>query len=183
MTKKIVRIQKLNDIDKDDWKITFDDGVYITKTHEQFFELVERGLYVVTSREIKMSERPKAEETSAIFETDREVRINEKKKVNEFREDVRNLSYYQFNKKYVNKGDTKKWYMNKNSSTLASFELKLTTEGLIVLEKKIAPANEFTEAMDKWNPSYENTPVIESMIKYSDEVFTVMLQDIQKMTY
>jgi hypothetical protein len=73
--------------------------------------------------------------------------------------------------------------MNKNSSTLASFELKLTTEGLIVLEKKIAPANEFTEAMDKWNPSYENTPVIESMIKYSDEVFTVMLQDIQKMTY
>ncbi len=108
MTKKIVRIQKLNDIDKDDWKITFDDGVYITKTHEQFFELVEKGLYEVTNREIKMNERPKAEETSAIFETDREVRINEKKKVNEFREDVRNLSYYQFNKKYVNKGDTKK---------------------------------------------------------------------------
>ena len=73
--------------------------------------------------------------------------------------------------------------MHKNSSTLASFELKLTTEGLIILEKKIAPSNEFTEAMDKWNPSYENTPVIESMIKYSDEVFTVMLQDIQKMTY
>jgi hypothetical protein len=73
--------------------------------------------------------------------------------------------------------------MNKNSSTLASFELKLTTEGLIILEKKIAPANEFTEAMDKWNPSYENTPAIESMIKYSDEVFTVMLQDMQKMTY
>ena len=69
------------------------------------------------------------------------------------------------------------------SSTLASFELKLTTEGLIILEKKIAPANEFTEAMDKWNPSYENTPAIESMIKYSDEVFTVMLQDMQKMTY
>ena len=73
--------------------------------------------------------------------------------------------------------------MHKNSSTLASCELKLTTEGLIILEKQIAPANEFTEAMDKWNPSYENTPVIESMIKYSDEVFTVMLQDIQKMTY
>jgi len=73
--------------------------------------------------------------------------------------------------------------MDKNSSTLASFELKLTTEGLIVLEKKITPANEFTEAMDKWNPSYENTPAIESMIKYSDKVCTVMLQDIQKMTY
>ena len=110
MTKKIVRIQKLNDIDKDDWKITFDDGVYITKTHEQFFELVERGLYVVTSREIKMSERPKAEETSAIFETDEEVKRNEKKKVNEFREDVRNLSFSQFNNKYPSKdlGDTKK---------------------------------------------------------------------------
>ena len=73
--------------------------------------------------------------------------------------------------------------MDKNSSTLASFELKLTTEGLIVLEKKIAPANEFTEAMDKWNPSYENTPVIESMIKYSDEIFNLMLKDIQKMMF
>ena len=131
-----------------------------------------------------MSERPKAEETSAIFETDEEVRKNEKKKVREFREDVKNLSFSQFNKKYPSRdlGDTNKWYMAA-SSTLASFELKLTTEGLIILEKKIAPANEFTEAMDKWNPSYENTPVIESMIKYSDEVFTVMLQDIQKMTY
>jgi nicotinamide mononucleotide adenylyltransferase len=110
MTKKIVRIQKLNDIDQDDWKITFDDEVYITKTHEQFFELVEIGLNVATSREIKMSERPKAEETSAIFETDKEVKRNEKKKVNEFREDVRNLSFSQFNKKYTsrNLGDTKK---------------------------------------------------------------------------
>ena len=38
-------------------------------------------------------------------------------------------------------------------------------------------------SMDKWNPSYENTPVIESMIKYSDEIFNLMLKDIQKMTY
>ena len=73
--------------------------------------------------------------------------------------------------------------MDKNSSTLASFELKLTTEGLIVLEKKIAPANEFTEAMDKWNPSYENTPAITSMLKYSNEIFNLMLKDIKKMTY
>jgi hypothetical protein len=70
-----------------------------------------------------------------------------------------------------------------NSTTIASFELKLTTQGLIIAEKKIAPANEFTEAMDKWNPSYENTPVIESMLKYSDEIFNLMLKDIQKMTY
>ena len=40
-----------------------------------------------------MSERPKAEETSAIFETDDEVKKNEKKKVREFREDVKNLSF------------------------------------------------------------------------------------------
>ena len=38
-----------------------------------------------------------------------------------------------------------------NSTTIASFELKLTTQGLIIAEKKIAPAKEFTEAMDKWN--------------------------------
>tara|TARA_R110000851_G_scaffold3565_1_gene14626 strand:+ start:2071 stop:2229 length:159 start_codon:yes stop_codon:yes gene_type:complete len=50
-------------------------------------------------------------------------------------------------------------------------------------KKKIAPAKEFTEAMDKWNSSYENTPVIESMLKYSDEIFNLMLKDIQKMTY
>ena len=46
-TKPAKFLEQLNDIDKDDWKITYDDGVYITKTHEQFFELVERGLYVV----------------------------------------------------------------------------------------------------------------------------------------
>ena len=70
-----------------------------------------------------------------------------------------------------------------HATTLASFELKLTTQGLIVLEKKIAPAKEFAEAMDKWNSSYENTPVITAMIKYSDEIFNLMLKDIQKMTY
>ncbi len=100
MKKRIVKIQKLNDIDQDDWKITFEDETHINKKHEQFFELVEIGLNVITNREIKMSERPKAEETSAIFETDEEVRKNEKKKVREFREDVKNLSFSQFNKKY-----------------------------------------------------------------------------------
>tara|TARA_Y100000588_G_scaffold293_1_gene372 strand:- start:960 stop:1292 length:333 start_codon:yes stop_codon:yes gene_type:complete len=107
--KKIVKIQKLNDIDLDDWKITFGDETHITKNHEQFFELVEKGLEIHTKREIIMSERPKAEETSAIFETDDEVRKNEKRKVKEFREDVKNLSFSQFNKKYPSQklGDTK----------------------------------------------------------------------------
>ena len=109
MKKKIVKIQKLNDIDPDDWKITFGDETHITKNHEQFFELVEKGLAINSVREIRMSERPKAEETSAIFETDDEVRKNEKKKVREFREDVKNLSFSQFNRKYPSQklGDTK----------------------------------------------------------------------------
>ena len=107
-TVKTESLKKTNDHINDIMRM-IKHGVYITKTHEQFFELVERGLYVVTNREIKMSERPKAEETSAIFETDEEVKRNEKKKVNEFREDVNNLSLSQFNKKYPSRklGDTK----------------------------------------------------------------------------
>ena len=108
MERKIVRIQKLNDIDQNDWKITFEDGIFINKTHSDFFELVEKGI-MQTQREIKVVERPKAEETSVIFEQDEEVKRNEKKKVNEFREDVNNLSLSQFNKKYPSQklGDTK----------------------------------------------------------------------------
>jgi len=183
---KIVRIRKLDDIADKDWEITLENEGKIYHNHKHFFEIVERG---IVNESPKPIEKPKDVQTNeAIFfpteeEQFEETRKKEKEEVAEFRKDVKELSYYQFNKKYVNRGDTKKWYMHKNSSTLASFELKLTTEGLIILEKKIAPANEFTEAMNKWNPSYENTPVIESMIKYSDEVFTVMLQDIQKMTY
>ena len=111
MEKRIVRIQKLNDIDQDDWKITFEDGIFINKKHSDFFELVERGieLQIQTQREIKMTERPRAEETSVIFEQDDEVRKLEKEKVKKFREDVSNLSLSKFNKKYPSKemGDTK----------------------------------------------------------------------------
>ena len=49
MKKRIVKIQKLNDIDQDDWKITFEDETHINKKHEQFFELVE----IKEQREIK----------------------------------------------------------------------------------------------------------------------------------
>ena len=108
MERKIVRIQKLNDIDRDDWKITFDNDISINKTHNDFFELVERGIEIQIQREIKMEERPKAEETSVIFEQDDEVKKLEKEKVKKFREDVNNLSLSQFNKKYPKKmGDTK----------------------------------------------------------------------------
>ena len=109
MERKIVRIQKLNDIDQDDWKITFDSGVFINKTHSDFFELVEKGIEIQTQREKEMSERPKAEETSAIFESDKEAKKRDKEKVRQFREDVNNLSLSQFNKKYPSRklGDTK----------------------------------------------------------------------------
>ena len=109
MERKIVRIQKLNDIDQDDWKITFEDGIFINKKHSDFFELVEKGIEIQTQGERKMSERPRAEETSVIFEQDDEVRKLEKEKVKKFREDVSNLSLSKFNKKYPSKemGDTK----------------------------------------------------------------------------
>ena len=61
MKKKIVKIQKLNDIDPDDWKITFEYETHINHKHEQFFELVEKGLAINNVREIRMSERPRAD--------------------------------------------------------------------------------------------------------------------------
>tara|TARA_R100000306_G_C4244834_1_gene77527 strand:+ start:159 stop:503 length:345 start_codon:yes stop_codon:yes gene_type:complete len=106
MEKKIVRIQKLHDIEKEDWKITFEDEIFITKSHQEFFELVEKGLEIKTQREIIMSDKPKAEETSAIFETAKNLNKTkeyEKEQVKQFREDVKNLNLSQFNKKYPSK--------------------------------------------------------------------------------
>ena len=113
MKKQIVRIQKLHDIEKEDWKITFEDEIFITKSHKEFFELVEKGLNVMTQRENIMSDKPKAEETSALFETVDDIKKTrgyEKEQVKQFREDVKNLSLSQFNKKYPSRkelGDTK----------------------------------------------------------------------------
>ena len=106
MERKIVRIQKLHDIEKEDWKITFDDEIFITKSHQEFFELVEKGLEIKTQRETTMSDKPKAEETSALFETAenlKKTRGYEKEQVKQFREDVKNLNLSQFNKKYPSK--------------------------------------------------------------------------------
>ena len=36
MEKQIVRIQKLHDIETEDWKITFEDEIFITKSHREF---------------------------------------------------------------------------------------------------------------------------------------------------
>ena len=67
------------------------------------------------------------------------------------------------------------------SSTIASFDVKITSEGLLVLETKLAKSSDFMEVMDKWNPEYENTPVIASMLDYYAGVFDLMLKDSQKM--
>ena len=50
------------------------------------------------------------------------------------------------------------------SSTIASFDVKLTSEGLLGIETKLAKGIDFIEVMDKWNPEYENTPAIASML-------------------
>jgi len=42
---------------------------------------------------------------------------------------------------------------------------------------------DFIEVMDKWNPEYENTPVIASMLDYYAGVFKLMMKDSQKMMY
>ena len=36
------------------------------------------------------------------------------------------------------------------SSTIASFDVKLTSEGLLVIETKLAKGMDFIEVMDKW---------------------------------
>ena len=69
-----------------------------------------------------------------------------------------------------------------NDTVIASFEVKITTEGLLILQTKLAHPIELTEAMDKWNPEYENTPVIASMLDYYSGVFNLMIKDSQKMT-
>ena len=106
MERKIIKIQKLPDIETEDWKIIFDDEIFITKSHKEFFELVERGLYIKTQRETIMSDKPKAEETSTLFETTEDLKKTrgyEKEQVRQFREDVKNLSLLQFKKKYPSK--------------------------------------------------------------------------------
>ena len=69
------------------------------------------------------------------------------------------------------------------STTIASFDVKITTQGLLVLETKLAKSEDFVRVMDKWNPEYENTPVIASMLDYYAGVFKLMMKDSQKMTY
>ena len=104
MEQKIVKIRKLDDIDKNDWEIHFDNETQIVYTHQELFKIVELGL---------SSEKPviKKEETDTpiFFPKDEEwenLKKKEKNIVKKFREDVKNLSSAQFKKKYAKiKGD------------------------------------------------------------------------------
>ncbi len=109
---KIVKIRKLDDIADNDWEITLENEGKIYHNHKKFFEIVEKGIALEPPKQL--NEKPKDVQTNeAIFfpteeEQFEEIRKKEKEQVAEFRKDVKELSSYQFNKKYVNKGDTKK---------------------------------------------------------------------------
>ena len=109
---KIVRIRKLDDIADNDWEITLENEGKIYHSHKDFFEIVEKGIALEPPKQL--NEKPKEVQTNeAIFfpteeEQFEEIRKKEKEQVAEFRKGVKELSSYQFNKKYVNKGDTKK---------------------------------------------------------------------------
>ena len=110
MVTKIVKIRKLDDIADKDWEITLENEGKIVHNHKHFFEIVERG---ITTEPTKPIETPKETTTnSAIFfpteeEQFEEIKKKEKEEVNAFRKDVKELSYYQWKKKYE-PGDKKK---------------------------------------------------------------------------
>ena len=104
MELKIVKIRKLDDIDKNDWEIHFDNETQIVYTHQELFKIVELGL----SREKPVIKKEETD-TPIFFPKDEEwenLKKKEKNIVKKFREDVKNLSSAQFKKKYAKiKGD------------------------------------------------------------------------------
>ena len=104
MEQKIVKIRKLDDIDKNDWEIHFDNETHIVYTHQELFKIVELGL----SREKPVIKKEETD-TPIFFPKDEEwenLKKKEKSIVKKFREDVKNLSSAQFKKKYAKiKGD------------------------------------------------------------------------------
>ena len=104
MNQKIVKIRKLDDIDKNDWEIHFDNETQIVYTHEELFKIVELGL----SRE-KPIVKKEDTNTPIFFPKDEEwenLKKKEKRIIEKFREDVKSLSNAQFKKKYAKiKGD------------------------------------------------------------------------------
>ena len=93
-----------HDLDKNDWEINFDNGTQILHTHEHFFKIVELGL----TREKPVIKKEDTD-TPIFFPKDEgweNLKKKEKRTVEKFREDVKNLSNAQFKKKYAKiKGD------------------------------------------------------------------------------
>jgi len=110
MKNRIVKIRKLDDIADKDWEITLENEGKIFHNHKHFFEIVERG---IANEPPKPIEKPvEAKTNEAIFfpteeEQFEEIKKKEKEEVNAFRKDIKDLSYYQWTKKYIT-GDTKK---------------------------------------------------------------------------
>jgi len=104
MEQKIVKIRKLDDIDKNDWEVHFDNETQIVYTHEELFKVVELGL----SREKPVIKKEETD-TPLFFPKDEErenLKKKEKRIVEQFRSDAKNLSRANFNKKYNKiKGD------------------------------------------------------------------------------
>lgn len=113
MEVKIVKIRKLDDIHDRDWEITLENEGKILHNHKHFFEIVERGLAIEPTKPIEKPTVDNITYQEILFPTEDEkleaIKKKEKEQVNEFRKDVKGLSYYQWKKKYVKEmGDTNK---------------------------------------------------------------------------
>ena len=104
MENKIVKIRKLDDIDKNDWEVHFDNETHIVYKHEELFKIMELGL----TREKPVIKKEETD-TPIFFPKDEEwenTKKKEKRIVEQFRSDAKNLSRANFNKKYNKiKGD------------------------------------------------------------------------------
>ena len=105
MANKIVKIRKLDDISENDWEINLSNDGKIYINHKKFYEIVEKGM------EDKKYTAPTIKETNPamFFPKDEEwenTKKKEKRIVEQFRSDAKNLSRANFNKKYNKiKGD------------------------------------------------------------------------------
>ena len=63
---------------------------------------------------------------------------------------------------------------------LFRFSVLLDTEGKIVIEEDNIDPELFEEAMDNWNPEYQNTAMIVAMIKMLTAAAIELQKDINK---
>jgi|TARA_R110002110_G_scaffold263503_1_gene479212 hypothetical protein len=70
--------------------------------------------------------------------------------------------------------------IDKDSSLLFNFTVKLTQAGHISVDHSHIKPEEFKEVMDKWNKNYENTEVFVSLLDYLSTHVSDMERDIRK---